>query len=178
VLRTRVGYAGGTLKDPTYHNLGDHTESMQIDFDPAKITYAQLLKVFCETHNPCRRAWSRQYMSIVFWHNEEQKKQVEEKLAAIAKENGKVYTEVLPYKEFYLAEDYHQKYLLQQNDMLTKEFKAMYPKHIDFVNSTAAAKVNGYLGGYASKEKVKTEIQSFGLSESAGKQLLNSIRND
>ena len=57
-----MGYTGGTLKDPTYHNLGDHTESIQVDYDPAKTTYDKMLDVIWTCHNPCGAAWSRQYM--------------------------------------------------------------------------------------------------------------------
>src|SRR5262249_18399740 len=73
VVRTRVGYTGGTSKDPTYYSLGDHTETLQIDFDPTVITYEQLLEVFWHTHNPCAQPWSRRYMSTVFYHGESQK---------------------------------------------------------------------------------------------------------
>lgn len=52
VIRTKVGYTGGTLKDPTYHNLGDHTESLQVEYDPTVVTYEQLLGIFWESHNP------------------------------------------------------------------------------------------------------------------------------
>ena len=67
-MRTRVGYSGGISKDPTYRSLGDHAETIQIDFDPRRISYAELLEVFCGSHNPCARPpsvrpSSRQYMS-------------------------------------------------------------------------------------------------------------------
>ena len=73
VIRTRVGYAGGRLKAPTYTHIGDHTETVQVDYDPAQITYAELLEVFWQGHNPRSRPYSRQYMAAVFYHNQEQK---------------------------------------------------------------------------------------------------------
>src|SRR6185369_16580386 len=76
VVRTRVGYCGGTLKDPTYHELGDHTESIQVDFDPTKLTYGQILDRIWVSHNPCATAWSRQYMSAIFYEGEAQKKAI------------------------------------------------------------------------------------------------------
>jgi len=70
VVRTRVGYTGGSTKNPTYHSLGDHTETVQIDYDPTQISFEELLDVFWDSHRPTQRAWSRQYMAAVFFHNE------------------------------------------------------------------------------------------------------------
>jgi peptide methionine sulfoxide reductase MsrA len=61
-----VGYAGGMKKNPTYRSLGDHTETVQIDFDPSVIPYGELLAVFWESHEPGSSTWSRQYMNAVF----------------------------------------------------------------------------------------------------------------
>ena len=57
VIRTRVGYAGGTTESPTYHNIGDHTETIQIDYNPAKISYEQLLEIYWDNHNPAVQPW-------------------------------------------------------------------------------------------------------------------------
>ena len=103
-----MGYAGGTEKNPTYHNLGNHTETIQIDYDPAVISYEELLTVFWNAHNPYAPSWSRQYMSIIFFHHDEQKR-----LASASRDreevrsNARIFTKILPFKEFYLAEDYH-----------------------------------------------------------------------
>lgn len=173
MVRTRVGYAGGTLKDPTYHNLGDHAESIQIDFDPTKITYAQLLDIFWSTHNPCHRAWSRQYMSAILYHNDEQKKLALETSARKEKASGKVHTEIARLRDFYIAEDYHQKYMLRNETDLMKEFSAIYPDAKAFVNSTAAARVNSWLG-HPSDPVAKSDLQSIGLSP-AGVQYLSRV---
>jgi methionine-S-sulfoxide reductase len=149
VIRTRVGYSGGTKKNPTYYSLGDHTETFQIDYDPDRITYGQLLDIFWKSHDPSRKAWSRQYMAAVFYHNEEQKQ-----LAIKSREREaerlkiKIYTDVLPAAEFYLAEDYHQKYYLRQVRELAREYTSIYPVLKDFIASTAVARANGYVGGY------------------------------
>jgi len=123
VIRTYVGYAGGTTNNPTYHNIGDHSETVQIDYDPTKISYEKLLDVFWNSHNPTIEQWSSQYGSIIFYHNENQKNTA---LASMQwKEAGsgqKIYTKVIPFSEFYLAEDYHQKYYLQQETDLFNEF--------------------------------------------------------
>lgn len=175
-MRTRVGYAGGTKKNPTYHSLGDHTETIQIDFDPEKIPYERLLDIFWASHDPTSKSWSRQYKAVIFYHDEEQKKlaaATRDRLAA--KLGTKIHTEILPYEGFYLAEPYHQKYRLRSVRDIMAEYSAMYPLDDDFVNSTAAARVNGYLGGYGSPELVKSEIGELGLSPGASKKILDIV---
>ena len=172
VIRTRVGYAGGQKKDPTYHSLGDHSETIQIDYDPTRITYRELLSVFWQSHDPTSRAWSRQYMSAIFYHNETQRElALETRALEEKKRNKKIQTEILPLSNFYLAEDYHQKYQLRGQRDLMREFKAMYPREVDFVNSTAAARVNGYLGGYGSSEEIKATVEKLGLSNAGREQV-------
>ncbi len=175
MVRTRVGYAGGTKKDPTYRDLGDHTETVQIDYDPARTTYEELLKVFWTGQDPLRRSWSRQYASIIFYHTEEQRKLAEETKARITRNlNGTVYTEIVPYPGFTLAEDYHQKHSLRQYPEFLEELRRIYPLSGEFMASTAAARLNGYLGGEGSYEALMREIGSLGLS-AASKQALTEL---
>jgi peptide-methionine (S)-S-oxide reductase len=175
VIRTRVGYAGGRKKDPTYRSIGDHSETIQIDYDPARISYKDLLFVFWQSHDPTSKSWSRQYMSAIFYHTDEQRKLALETQAFEEKQrNKKIQTQILPFGEFYLAEDYHQKYYLRGQTDLMREFKAMYPRDIDFVDSTAAARVNGYLGGNGTSEEIKATIESLGLS-TGGQERLSAI---
>lgn len=89
----------------------------------------------------------------------------------------KIHTEILPFGKFYLAEDYHQKYQLHQHRQLMVEFKAIYSQNIDFINSTAAARVNGYVGGHGSPEALKATIESLGLSSAGQKRLLEIASN-
>jgi len=173
ILRTRVGYAGGETLYPTYRNMGDHSESIQIDYDPARISYEKLLEIFWTNHDPTNRAWRRQYMSAIFYHDEEQKRLTLETRAREEKRrNKKIQTEILPFGKFYLAEDYHQKYQLRQHRELMTEFKNMYPRTIDFINSTAAARVNGYVSGHGTPEEVKANLENLGLSAESSKRLL------
>jgi peptide-methionine (S)-S-oxide reductase len=172
VVRTRVGYTGGSAKNPTYHNLGDHTESLQIEFDPAQTSYAKLLAVFWATHNHCAQPWSRQYQSVVFYHDETQRKlALETREQHAAQRGAPITTEILPAEEFYQAEDYHQKYFLRQNAALMRDFRAMLPNQADFIASTAAARVNGYLGGFGTAEQLAKEIGNFGLSPEGREKL-------
>lgn len=160
-----MGYAGGTKKTPTYRSLGDHTETVQMDYDPSQISYRRLLEVFWESHDPRRSSWSRQYRAAVFYHNEEQKRLAEEARDAVEKRiRSKVKTKILPYTGFYLAEDYHQKHSLQRYPEFVEEFRTMYPSVEGFVSSTAVTRVNGYLGGYGNCDDLKGEAQGLGLS--------------
>jgi methionine-S-sulfoxide reductase len=119
VVRTRVGYAGGAKKEPTYRNLGDHTETVQVDYDPTIISYGELLEVFWANHDPDRQARSRQYMNVIFYHNDEQKRLAEESKAhRAARSPGVIQTAILPATEFTLAEYYHQKSLLSGRSCL------------------------------------------------------------
>jgi peptide-methionine (S)-S-oxide reductase len=177
VVRTRVGYAGGTKNNPTYHDLGDHAETLQVDFDPTQVSYGELLDIFWNSHSPTNRALSRQYSSIIFYHDAEQRRlAMETRDRESAKIQAAIYTEIVPFSEFYMAEAYHQKYLLQREPSLIKEFELMYPLPSDLINSTAAARVNGYLGGYGTYNDLQLEIDEFGLSQSARTKLLNRVR--
>ena len=173
MIRTRVGYAGGTKENPTYYSLGDHSETIQIDYDPTQISYKQLLDVFWASHNPIYEPWSRQYMSIIFYHNEEQKRlAIETKESEEARLGRDIFTEIVPFSKFYLAEDYHHKYYLRRESALMEEFSAIYPVTEDFIASTAAARVNGYVGGYGILATLEEEPSIFGLSEVGIKRLL------
>jgi peptide-methionine (S)-S-oxide reductase len=172
VVRTRVGYTGGRTPNPTYRNLGDHTESFQVDYDPKEITYEQLLEMFWASNNHCAQAWSRQYISAVFYGNDEQQRlALKTKAQAAARQGRPVTTEVQPLGTFYVAEDYHQKYLLRRKADLMREFRAMYPSDADFMNSTAAARVNGFVAGNGTPEQLEKEIDSYGLSPDGMAQL-------
>ncbi len=175
MVRTRVGYAGGTTQTPTYHNLGDHTETIEIDFDPSRISYSRLLDVFWGSHDPTVRPWSRQYKAVIFFHNEVQQMLALDSRDREAARKGKIYTEILPYTGFTLAEDYHQKYRLQQEPDLLGEFESAYSSMRDFVNSTAVARINGFLGGYGTPDALKKEIDSYGLSASGRKRLIEAL---
>ena len=173
MVRTRVGYAGGRKQNPTYYDLGDHTETVQVDYDPAQTSYEQLLAVFWATHNPCARNGSRQYMSAVFYHNDAQKKlALKTRDREQARRCAPIATKILPVERFYVAEDYHQKYLVREEASLMREFQAMYPDTKDFRNSTAAARVNSYLGGHGSKQMIEREIDQLGLSPESRQRLL------
>ncbi len=123
VLSTQVGYAGGTIKDPTYDMVctgsTGHAEVVQVTFDPAQTSYEKLLQVFFENHDPTTK--NRQgpnigdeYRSVIFYHSPEQQTAAQEKITALEKSGTfkrPIVTQVVPFTNFYPAEDYHQQYL-------------------------------------------------------------------
>jgi peptide-methionine (S)-S-oxide reductase len=120
VISVTSGYAGGTTPNPTYEDVctgrTGHAEIAQITFDPSKITFDQLLKVFWESHDPTslnRQGVDigTQYRSVIFYHNDEQKAAAEKSKASAQKEfDNPIITQIQPLKIFYPAENYHQDY--------------------------------------------------------------------
>ncbi len=123
VLNTVVGYTGGATENPTYNfvKLGttNHAESVQVEFDPAKLSYHDLLGFFFRMHDPTTvnqqgNDKGTQYRSVIFFHSPEQEAtahQVISKIEAAKKWPKPIVTKVEPVKKFYAAEDYHQDYL-------------------------------------------------------------------
>lgn len=161
------------MDNPTYYNLGSHSETIQIDYDPAKISYKELLAVFWDSHDPTFQPASPQYMSIIFYHSDEQKRlAMETKEQEEARIGRSIQTSIIAFSDFYLAENYHQKYYLQQDNALREEFKIIYPAAKDFIYSTAVARVNGYVGGYGTLDTLQRELDSLGLSTAGSSRLL------
>jgi methionine-S-sulfoxide reductase len=172
VLRTRVGYTGGSTETPTYHNLGDHIETVEVDFDPSVISYGELLDVFWASHDSRERPWKRQYISAIFTHGDEQKNLANKtRDREAARRGGKIHTEILPASTFHLAEAYHQKYALRGRSELMKEYEGIYPSFRDFLASTAVTRVNGYVAGYGTCGALREELDELGLSPAGRKRL-------
>jgi peptide-methionine (S)-S-oxide reductase len=166
VVRTAVGYSGGQTHAPTYHNMGDHTESLQIEYDPQKTSFEDILAVFWREHEPAFNA-SGQYMNAVFYHNDKQRElALGSKERLQAKTGTLVKTEVLPVRSFTLAEDYHQKYYLQGQRDLVKNLNNFAVKK-DLIRSPLMARLNGYCGTSDNFDRLQLEIDSFGLTDKA-----------
>ncbi|MFN6947100.1 MAG: peptide-methionine (S)-S-oxide reductase MsrA [Cytophagaceae bacterium] len=177
VVRTRVGYAGGTSPNPRYNNIGDHMECVQIDFVPGLISYESLVMMFLQHHNPSREDTKKQYSSGIFYHSDEQHRLVSKIMDEIENKH-KIITKVFPYRKIFLAEDRHQKYKLQRNAVLFNEFKNIYFNFCDIINSTAAARINAFLGGYYPGEYLMKEIDRYGLSAKGIKELISRIEKE
>src|ERR1700742_4372553 len=122
VIKDTSGYMGGTVAHPTYEEVctgtTGHAECLQIEYDPAVISYDELLEVFWESHDPTTlnrqgNDVGTQYRSAIFYHNAEQKEKAEHYKAELDKEHAydkPIVTEITPASVFYAAEDYHQDY--------------------------------------------------------------------
>lgn len=171
-----MGYSGGTKKNPTYHSLGDHTETIEIDFDPTVISYEKLLDIFWRNHHPGQPAWARQYKAAIFFHDDRQKELALKTRDQVASRlQSPVFTEILPAGEFTLAEEYHQKYYLRQMPHLLAEFGAIYETSEALAASTAAARVNGYIAGFGSLADLQAEVDGLGLSPTARQKLVDLV---
>lgn len=170
-----MGYTGGTLGDPTYHSLGDHTEAFQVDFDPSRITYRALLDIFWNSHRSQRPAYSRQYRAVLFHDGVDQQEQAEASRAAVAaRQSAPVVTALEPLLRFYRAEDYHQKYLLRRDAELMAAF-AGYDAGA-FTDSTVAARLNGFASGDGTGELLDEEGTRYGLPERTLARLQARVR--
>jgi peptide-methionine (S)-S-oxide reductase len=130
VIKTRVGYTGGDVKNATYRNHGTHAEGIEILFDPAKISYRQLLEFFFQIHDPTTK--NRQgndigssYRSAIYYTSPEQEAVAEDTIADVEASGlwpGKVVTQVEPVGDFWEAEPEHQDYLQRYPDGYTCHF--------------------------------------------------------
>jgi peptide-methionine (S)-S-oxide reductase len=123
VTATAVGYEGGKLDNPTYQQVctdrTGHAEAVDIDFDPARITYEKLLEAFFSLHDPTQLDrqgpdWGTQYRSAIFFHTPEQEAEAKQFIARLTEEkrfSKPIVTQVVPAETFWRAEEYHQKYL-------------------------------------------------------------------
>ena len=121
VRATAVGYSGGTARNPTYKDVctgrTGHAEVVEVEFDPTKVSYEELLEKFWEIHDPTtpnRQGWDvgTQYRSAIFFHDAEQEAAAIASREKAAKRFRKpIVTEITPASEFYRAEEYHQRYL-------------------------------------------------------------------
>ncbi|XP_017107800.1 peptide methionine sulfoxide reductase isoform X3 [Drosophila bipectinata] len=160
VLRTTVGYAGGSSDLPT----GDHTEVLEIDYDPSVISFKELLDLFWNNHEyGLTTPIKRQYASLILFHDEEQRQVAE---ASRLEEQERrapeiITTEIAPKNNFFAAEAYHQKYRLQGHKDLASSLN-LSPQLLQ--SSYVATKLNGYLAGVGGIEQFKSEVETFGLT--------------
>ena len=122
VEKVESGYSGGEVPNPTYRQVCSettgHAEVVQVTFDPDEVSYRDILEIYFTIHDPTTlnrqgADVGTQYRSVIFYHDEDQKRTAEEVISELETEglwNGPIVTEVAPFDEFYVAEDYHQNY--------------------------------------------------------------------
>ena len=144
VLSVESGYMGGHVEDPTYQQVCSgrtgHIEVVQVTFDPEVITFREILEVFFSIHDPTSRDrqgndLGEQYRSVIFYHNDEQKRVAEETIRELG---PAVVTELRPAETFYIAEDYHQEYFRKNPNQgycayvvapKVKKFRTYFARH-------------------------------------------------
>ncbi len=125
VISTTSGYTGGQKKDPTYHEVSEgktgHCESVQIEYDPSKVTYERLLEVYWHNIDPTTGDrqfcdWGNQYRPEIFYHDTDQKRLAEKSKKKIESKLGEVAVKITPAGTFYPAEEYHQDFYTKDPD--------------------------------------------------------------
>lgn len=182
VIRTRTGFSGGTTAEPTYRSLGDHTEVIQIAFDPSLISYEEILEIFWNSHDAAKdRSYKgRQYLSILIVHSNAQLEAAEKVKRTWEERHEKnIETEILYDLPFYQAEDRHQKYYLKRFDKAMESILPLFPDHTSFVHATIAARLNGFVRENGRLNDIKAELSDWQLSseaESVLRETLKTIR--
>jgi len=139
------------------------------------ITYRQLLDIFFDNHLWSSNSSSRQYWNVAFYHDEEQKQVIQEKVRQLEEEEqSTVKTKVLPVTAFYYAEDYHQKWELRKRSELADLFRGK--NLVEFADSPLAAKLNAYVGGSLTAAEVEEMLDSLHLDEEEKRQVQSALK--
>ncbi|GGG66928.1 peptide-methionine (S)-S-oxide reductase MsrA [Paenibacillus radicis (ex Gao et al. 2016)] len=179
VIRTAVGYAGGTTPDPTYREMGDHSETVQLQYDSNQLAFQQLVELFWQSHNPININGYKgtQYMSLLFYNCEEQEEVIRHVIQnRINLGYEQPETRITRYTEFYPAEERHQKYYLQRYPDAIEKLSALYPDKQELFRSTLAARLNGLAKGYTSMERIRSELEDWNIGPDERKELLELLR--
>ncbi|ARK30486.1 Peptide methionine sulfoxide reductase MsrA [Halalkalibacter krulwichiae] len=156
------------MQNPIYRQMGDHTETIEIDFDSSVLKLEELFDIFWQSHNALKvnHYRGKQYQSMILFRNDEQaqvalasKRKWEDKL------NGTIQTEIAPLITFYLAEERHQKYYLKRFPKAYFELMSYFPTFCEFVDSTLVARLNGFVREYGSLQSIKMELAEWPLRQ-------------
>lgn len=180
VVRTRVGYSGGSSRNPSYEDMGNHTECVQIEYDPGVVSFGDILKVFWKNHDPTTRGFvSQQYASLVLVHTSEQLQLVKADIERLQNLTPKkIRTRVEVAKKFFLAEGYHQKFSLRNHPDL---LPILFPNGIEwrtYIDSPMTSRINGLLAsanGKVSLDGVNAIFGEFNVPLSAQEYIMDVI---
>lgn len=178
VLRTAVGFAGGTTPAPTYRKMGDHTETVHIEFDPETISYEEVLKHFWRNHYPNRDEYKgRQYISMLHFYTAEQEAVIRKVKREMEQELGEpIETEIVPFHSFTPAEERHQKYYLKRYPKALEQLGDLFPSTELLHDSTFAARLNGFVKGFRNRDALLAEIEEWPLTDEDRRTLLSKLR--
>jgi hypothetical protein len=140
------------------------------------ISYARLLDIFWDSHDPSSMPYLSQYRNAIFYLDERQRQLAEQSRERVRQTTGRpVGTAIEPAGQFTPAEEYHQKHSLRRVDWLMRGLHELYPDQDLLLASTAATRLNGYLGCYGEPQSVATEVGKFGLPDATQLQLLEYL---
>ncbi|WP_042168481.1 peptide-methionine (S)-S-oxide reductase MsrA [Paenibacillus gorillae] len=179
VIRTVTGYAGGTTPDPTYREMGNHSETVQLQYDSTQISFQQLAELFWQNHNPININGYKgtQYMSLLFYHDAEQEEVIRHVIQSrVNRGYEPPETRIMRYAEFYPAEDRHQKYYLQRYPDAMEKLSALYSDKQELFGSTLAARLNGLAKGYTSMERIRSELEGWKIGSDERTEMLELLR--
>ncbi|KJH52052.1 putative peptide-methionine (S)-S-oxide reductase [Dictyocaulus viviparus] len=162
VKKTRVGYAGGTTVNPSYVNIGDHTEVIEVQFDSSVVSYEDILEFFWSHHNPAQQR-KKQYQSAILYETDEEK-EIAEKSYKRAKFCLFEIDSLIDFQK-----NYHQKYWLRNETDIFNELKL---SDSEVASSVLAAKMNAYCAGYNDFSELEELKKEYGLSNS----LVNRVK--
>jgi peptide-methionine (S)-S-oxide reductase len=152
--------------------MGNHTECFEVDYDPSVISYEDVLERFWQSHNPTHQAWKPQYASVILAHDDEQMETARTSAEQFSALMGKpLATRIELFDRFWLAEDYHQKYYLRGHRELSAALHEVYPDERAFTDSTAAARLNGYLYGAGTCARLERDLPLLAVSDDAAAHL-------
>ena len=178
VIRSRVGYAGGTTSAPTYRSMGDHTETVEIDFDLAILRYEDVLRHFWRNHYPNRDQYKgRQYLSLLRCRGDEQLEMAERVKKEMEAELGEhIETDIAAFTDFTLAEERHQKYYLKRYPKALEQLQLLFPEPALLVHSTFAARLNGFVKGFRTKDSLLEEMAGWQIEPESRELLINLFK--
>lgn len=165
VLRTRVGYSGGTLTTPTYEELGNHIEVFEVDYDPTTISYESLVRYYFDTFDTTERPFSRRVHTVIYYRSQAERRAAEAVKREVEQSlNRAVYTEIDAFDRFYLAEEKHQLSYLKMEISLYEELSQIFPEHDQQLLSILASRLNGHIAGYGTEETLSELLEKSSLS--------------
>jgi len=177
VVLSRVGYSGGLLHAPSYKLVcndplySDYAESIQVEYDPSVVSYADVLDAFFRGHDATSRGRSRQYGSFIFAHDDEQLELAHEALA----ERPRANTVIETFRSFWDAEAYHQKWLLQRRSPLFRPLQLSEPEEL--LTSRAATLLNAFAGTRLTGDAARDRLLELGLEPDTEERLLRAVRS-
>ncbi|WP_270166407.1 peptide-methionine (S)-S-oxide reductase MsrA [Paenibacillus sp. SYP-B4298] len=180
VVRTETGYAGGTTPEPDYRALGDHSETVQISYDPRQINLERLLEVFWAHHRPSNTNGykGRQYQSLILYHSSSQLPDIERAVARRTALDGDVpVTEIAQLSRFYPAEERHQKYNLKRYPNAVDKLPRLCEMLGQDRSETIAARLNGLAKGHTSLSRILDELMEWELEEDKRERVIQVLRD-